>query len=86
MSENRRAVFGRFYTSSEPAAVAVMDIGTQRQTHQTGFRLAFDSAEQRDWGGCWNYDICAGSRSFGGNASPEARVKTLGFRLAREGT
>ena len=63
-----------------------MDIGPQRKTHQTGFRLVFDDARQRDRGGCWNYAASSVARSFGGEASPVAKVKTMGFRLVREGT
>lgn len=48
------------------------------------FRIVFDGARQRDRGGCWNYAASAVARSFGGEANPAAKVKSMGFRLAKE--
>lgn len=63
-----------------------MEDGMGLLCDQTGFRLAFDSAEQRDRGGCWHYQPEMALQSMGGGANPSARMKTMGFRIAREDT
>lgn len=85
MSESRGNSGSPYYDPQPLRTIDDEDLPDAR-INILGFRLAFDSAEQRDRGGCWNYDISDSPRAFGGNASPAAKVKTLGFRLAREDT
>lgn len=78
MTEKRKAIRGRFYTSTAPAEVAAMDIGVQRKTHQSGFRLAHDAGFQRYIGSSYEH----GDRDIRGGELPRGLSHILlGFRL-----
>lgn len=85
MSESRGNSGSPYYDPQPLRTIDDEDLPDAR-INMLGFRLAFDSAGQRDRGGCWHYGADTGSRSFAGETSPRARVKTLGFRLAKENT
>lgn len=81
MSESRRGVRGRFYSSSSPATVAAMDIGQQRATHQTGFRVVCEAGFQTYRGTSHSNLPTEGRR---GELPMSLGHELLSFRLVRE--
>lgn len=56
------------------------------ETKYVSFRLVFDREEQKDRGGSWRYAKNLSHIPSGSSSNPDARVRILGFRLAREDT
>ena len=83
MSERRQGVRGRFYTSTAPATVAAMDIGQQRATHQTGFRIVHEAGFQSYRGTSHSNLPTEGRR---GELPTALSHELLSFRLVREDT
>lgn len=86
MSERRQGVRGRFYTSSAPATVAAMDIGQQRTTHQTGFRLVQDAIDRAIVGSPTHYPARHLRVEEGYMMDPVNQIDIIGFRLVWEDT